>query len=91
MMLEYEPGAEVFSDSLKVRQYTWCRLPIVAPDFLAADRPHYFRYGRSDHAGLGEALDAAAAFDRSTIDRSGVADWSQLAATLAGQAPDEPV
>lgn len=87
MMLEYEPGAEVFTDSLKVRQYTWCRLPIVAPDFLAADKPHYFVYGRSDLAGLGAALEAAAACDRSAIDRSGVSDWTQLAATLAGQAP----
>ena len=30
----YTPGAESLTDSLKTIQYTYCRLPIVAPEFL---------------------------------------------------------
>jgi 2-beta-glucuronyltransferase len=29
------PGAESLTDSLKIRQYAYCRLPIVLPEFLA--------------------------------------------------------
>ena len=38
----YFPGAEAFTDSLKVIQYSYCRLPIVRPTFLASSRPNAF-------------------------------------------------
>src|SRR5205807_1544408 len=42
--LVYTPGAECFTDSLKMQQYTYCRLPIVAPAFLRGERAHVFCY-----------------------------------------------
>jgi 2-beta-glucuronyltransferase len=81
--LTYSPGAEWFTDSLKMSQYTYCRLPIVAPSFLRHERPHVFYYEPGDDAGIRRALLAAQAFDRATISTAGVLTWDDLAAKLA--------
>ncbi len=83
--LVYTPGAECFTDSLKVLQYTWCRLPIVAPEFLRCGREHMFHYRPGDTAGIVAALRAADAFDRRRIGRDGIRSWEELAATLADE------
>ncbi len=81
--LVYTPGAECFSDSLKMQQYTYCRLPIVAPAFLNSDRPHVFSYEPGDDASIRRALEAARAFDRATISTDAVHSWDQIALKLA--------
>jgi 2-beta-glucuronyltransferase len=80
--LKYTPGAEAFTDSLKVFQYTYCRLPIVAPAFLKCDRPHVFYYNPSDDVSIRQALLDARSFDRSAISRAEVTTWDSLAARL---------
>jgi len=88
--IRYRPGAESMSDSLKIIQYTYCRLPIVAPDFLRSSRTNVFTYRPGDAASIRGALAAARAFDRSTIDRSSIGTWDDLARKLAGPLGDEP-
>jgi len=78
------PGAESFSDSLKIIQYTCARLPIVAPDFLRSARTNVFTYRPGDPASIREAMLAARGFDRSTVDRTGIGSWRDLARNLAG-------
>ena len=81
--LAYTPGAEWFADSLKMSQYTYCRLPIVAPSFLRSDRPHVYYYEPGDDVSIQQALMSAHAHDRLTISADGVLTWDELAATLA--------
>jgi 2-beta-glucuronyltransferase len=88
--LRYRRGAESFTDSLKIIQYTYCRLPIVAPDFLRSSRTNVFTYRPGDAASIRGALAAARAFDRSTVDRSAIGTWDDLARKLAGPLADEP-
>lgn len=80
----YAPGAESLTDSLKVIQYTYVGLPIVAPDFLNSTRSNVFTYRPGDPHSIREALLAARGFDRSTVDRSGIGSWTDLARSLAG-------
>jgi 2-beta-glucuronyltransferase len=77
-------GGESFSDSLKVIQYTYARLPIVAPEFMRSDRSNVFTYRPGDAASIKASLLAARAMDRSTVDRSGIWSWTDLATALAG-------
>ena len=70
--LRYLRGAESFTDSLKVIQYTHARLPIVAPEFMRSARNNVFTYRPGDRESIRAALLAARAFDRSTVDRSGI-------------------
>jgi len=84
--LRHVPGAESFSDSLKVIQYTYARLPIVGPDFLRSTRANLFTYRPGDPTSIREALLEARVFDRSTVDRSGIWSWTDLARELAGPA-----
>jgi 2-beta-glucuronyltransferase len=79
----YTPGAECFTDSLKMQQYTYCRLPIVAPAFLGAGRPHVFCYQPGDDASIKAALLAARGYDRTRIDVDGILSWDQIAMRLA--------
>ena len=81
--LTYMPGAEWFTDSLKMFQYTYCKLPIVAPGFLKQDRPHVFYYEPGDDASIRTALLAARVYDRKQISTADVLTWDDLAAKLA--------
>jgi 2-beta-glucuronyltransferase len=82
--LEYWPGAECFTDSLKMQQYTYCRLPIVAPTFLRTAQPHVFYYEPGDDESIRGALLAASRFDRAKVPHEQVGSWSDLIVKLAG-------
>jgi 2-beta-glucuronyltransferase len=77
-------NAEVLSDSLKVIQYTYARLPVVAPEVLGSARSNVISYRPGDPVSIRTALQRAAALDRSTISREGILSWDELAAALAG-------
>jgi len=78
------PNAEVLSDSLKVIQFTYARLPFVVPDFIRSARQNAIPYVPGDRQSIRGALEQAATFDRSTISRDGILSWDELAAALAG-------
>lgn len=63
--------------SLKMIQYTYCRLPIVAPDFAAAGRPHVCAYHPGDPASIRQAFRQAVGYDRAVIDTRSVRDWGE--------------
>jgi 2-beta-glucuronyltransferase len=75
-------GAPSLSDSLKMHQYTYCRLPIVLPEFIRTDRPHCFAYVPSDRESMKVALRRALDYDRSRIDTSKVLSWRELTLEL---------
>jgi 2-beta-glucuronyltransferase len=77
------PGAESFTDSLKILQYTYCRLPIIAPDFLKSPRPNLCLYKPCDREGIARSLAHAEKFERTSIDVSGINSWRELASQLA--------
>jgi 2-beta-glucuronyltransferase len=81
--LVYKPGAESFTDSLKMQQYTYCRLPIVAPRFLRSARPHVFYYLPGDDRTIRQALVDAAGFDRSKISLDDIWSWDEMVSRLA--------
>ncbi len=91
--LRYAPGAECFADSLKMIQYTYCRLPIVALRFLTQDREHVFYYDPGEDASIRQALLAARAFDRSRISTASIVSWDDLYGILAenGSLCQEPM
>jgi 2-beta-glucuronyltransferase len=82
--LSYTPGAECFTDSLKMHQYTYCRLPIVAPRFLQNARQHVFYYEPGDDESIRRALLEASRFERTRISATGIHSWDEIAAKLAG-------
>jgi 2-beta-glucuronyltransferase len=79
------PGVESLVDSLKVIQYTYCRLPIVAPEFLRCRRTNFCYYKPTDDNSIAAALQAAKAMDRTKVDTTGIHTWDELAKTIAGQ------
>jgi 2-beta-glucuronyltransferase len=68
--------------SLKMIQYSYCRLPIVAPRFAAAGRAHVLAYDPGGTGSIRAAFKAAVEFDRTTIDTSGVMSWEEKTARL---------
>lgn len=63
--------------SLKMIQYTYCRLPIVAPSFAAAGRPHVLGYDPADGNSIRAAFAAACLYPRDLIDNSAVMSWTE--------------
>jgi len=80
----YKPGAESFSDSLKVIQYSYCRLPIVAPQFLRPLRPNVVSYRPEDDESIRQAMLAAREIDRAAICTDDISSWDDLAKEISG-------
>ena len=75
-------GLASLSDSLKVLQYTYCKLPIVAPVGLQSSRKNFVYYVPGDEASIRTALERAVEYDRRSIDPSNVHSWDELAELL---------
>lgn len=75
-------GVASFSDSLKVLQYTYCKLPIVAPVGLQSSRKNFVYYVPGDGDSIRTALERAVEYDRRSIDPSNVHSWDELAELL---------
>jgi 2-beta-glucuronyltransferase len=61
--------------SMKMIQYTYCQLPILAPDFAAGGRDHVIGYDPANKDSIITAMQKALMFDRTKIDKSSVMDW----------------
>lgn len=73
------PNADYLSQSsLKMTIYTYCRLPIVAPDFAAAGRPHVCAYQPGVADSAAHAFTKAMDFDRNMIDNFSVPSWDDV-------------
>lgn len=77
-----ETGLGTLSDSLKVLQYTWCRLPIIAPKGLDSDRAHVIYYEYDDPDSIRKAVEDAVAFDHDMIDLTDINDWNELVSEM---------
>ncbi len=74
------PDADYLShSSLKLVQYTYCRLPIVAPHFACKGRDHASGYD-ADHieSTIAPAFERAIQYDRRNIDTSSVLNWEEF-------------
>jgi 2-beta-glucuronyltransferase len=70
--------------SHKMLQYTYCRLPVVAPYSVAdPSRPHIIGYTPGDNDSIRQALEKAIRIDRNTIDRSAILSWDEIVTDLA--------
>lgn len=74
------PNADYLSQSsLKMMQYTYCKLPIVAPAFAATGRDHVISFNQDANVeSLTSAFERAMHYDRETIDTSQVLSWDQV-------------
>lgn len=72
-------GADYLSQSsLKMIQYSYCHLPIVAPRFAAAGRAHVCAYDPGNAQSIVEAFGRAAAMDHLIVDSSSILTWSEV-------------
>jgi 2-beta-glucuronyltransferase len=78
----YSPGIESFTDSLKVIQYTYCQLPIVAPIYIHSSRENFCYYHPHDPKSIEEALLKASHYPRDQINTQGIYSWQELALDL---------
>lgn len=82
----YDPGVECLANSLKVIQYTYCRLPIVAPEYLRSPRAHVFTYRPGDDGSIREALLGARACDRTRISTADILSWDDVVRRMIAEA-----
>lgn len=76
--LKYTKGSESFSDSLKIMQYTYCRLPILAPEIIKSERNNFIFYIPDNKNSIKKAVSAAKEFDRNSIDTRKISSWDDL-------------
>lgn len=84
--LSYKPGSESFTDSLKVLQYSYCKLPIVAPDFLRTPRKNTFCYTPGDEASIKSAIAQAINSKKESYNNIEVKSWEEVASNLCQSA-----
>lgn len=76
-------GADYLSQSsLKMIQYSYCHLPIVAPKFAAAGRDNVCAYDPDDPASMRAAFERAKVMDHLSIDTSDILTWEEVVERL---------
>jgi 2-beta-glucuronyltransferase len=75
--------AYLAASSLKIRQYSYCRLPIVAPGGVEWGRPNITTYDRSTES-LAAAFRRAAAMPRQALSVTDIPSWSESVDMLVG-------
>ncbi len=76
-------GADYLSQSsLKMIQYSYCRLPIVAPTFAAGGRDHVCAYDPGDDASIVSSFRHAQTFDRAMIETGSIRSWQEAVQLL---------
>lgn len=88
-LLFFPPGYPSLGQGNKVAQYSYCRLPIVAPSFFETERPNMCLYEVGGESSLERALAQAEAMPHSESFADGVLSAEELAAILAGDAGAE--
>lgn len=74
--------ATTFSDSLKVLQYSYCNLPIIAPSVIPAQhRKNFFYYDYNCANSIKSCIEEALRFDKSKF-ASNVKSWDELSTEL---------
>lgn len=86
-LLLFPPGYASLGQGNKIAQYSYCRLPIVAPSHLDVDRANVCVFEPEDRESLRRALAQAEAMPHSPAFADGITSAEQLAATLAGEHP----
>ncbi len=71
--------------SLKLVQYTYAKLPTLAPYFCQGDRDHLKAYRPGVETSIIRAVEQALLVNRRTIDRSGVCDWQEVATKMLSE------
>jgi 2-beta-glucuronyltransferase len=81
---------ELRDGSLKNLQYSYCRLPIVAPSYLEGSRPNLCIFEPGDEASVQAALSRAEHLSHSARFAEGIRSWEDLARVLAGDEDATP-
>ena len=84
-LLFFPPGYPSLAQGNKVAQYSYCRLPIVAPSFLETGRPNMCIYDVGDEGSLGRALAAAETMPHEQSFADEILSAEELARILAGE------
>jgi 2-beta-glucuronyltransferase len=85
-LLFFPPGYPSLSQGNKVAQYSYCRLPIVAPSFFETDRANMCLFEHGDRESLRHALGEAERMPHAPSFADGVLSADDLAGILAGDA-----
>jgi 2-beta-glucuronyltransferase len=83
-LLFFPPGYPGLGQGNKVAQYSYCRLPIVAPNDLEVDRPNVCAFERGDSESLKHALEEALRMPHLPAFAEGITSAAELAVILAG-------
>lgn len=86
-LLFFPSGYGSLGQGNKVAQYSHCRLPIVAPAYLEANRPNLCLFEPGDRQSLGQALADAERMPHAPAFAEGIMSAEELAAVLAGDPP----
>jgi len=65
--------------SLKIIQYTYCKLPIILPELIETERENFFKYSYDDEKSIKSAIESALQFDRVSFTPHGILTWEELA------------
>lgn len=71
--------------SLKLIQYTYAGLPILAPHFCKGGRDHLKGYTPGNEESIVRATEEVLRVNRQAVDRSGVYDWREIAEMMLAE------
>ena len=86
-LLFFPPNDPRLGQGNKISQYSYCRLPILAPSDLQAERENIVNFERGDSSSLRDALHRVAHMPHPPTFAEGILSSEELALILAGDQP----
>lgn len=77
-------SAVTLSESLKVLQYSYCKLPIILPDVIPMTRNNFFWYSYGNRDSIRKAIENALNFNKDNFSNGDIYSWKELSAILLG-------
>jgi len=73
---------KTLDSTLKVIQYTYCKLPIILPSLIETEQKNFFKYIYDDEYSIRLAIENALKFDKKSFMPDKILTWEELALEL---------
>ncbi|MGG0307056.1 hypothetical protein ABEY43_13020 [Priestia megaterium] len=81
----YEVGSESLTDTLKILQYSYCNIPVIAPSYLKTQRENTFYYNIEKLDNVKEVFDKAEKYSKRELpqfDTNTILSWHEVALSI---------
>ena len=75
---DHESTSYLVDSSLKIIQYSYCRLPVICPNIIKNPKKNIFTYRTNDQKSIYNSFMKAISFNKNDVSNDEILDWSEI-------------